>query len=236
MTITFSNLITQISYEMVDTSWDDAYVGYWLNMAIRDYSKYFPLVKIQTITTLLNDNQYDLASDFMDVIAVEYPTGETPPQYLSRRAFTQPDFWESDYWYDIIEHKDDTDPDELLISKTTLAADDSIDVHYHGHHALIANPASVTGNCTVPVYHHNLLSLYVFWQNALSLANTEQQSPTSSSSLLMAQLAQNARRAENAYHVALQQALYADRGKSRPVQWVDGGDSRSNDDSMARIY
>jgi hypothetical protein len=230
MTTSFSNLVTQIEVEMADTTWDSAYVGYWVNMAIRDYSKYFPLVKIQTITTLLNDNQYDLSADFMGVVSVEYPTGEDPPQYLSRLAHTHSDFWGSDYWYDIIHHADDTDPSELLLSKTVLAADDSIDVTYNAHHALIANPASISGNCTVPPYHQNLLSLYVFWQNALALTNTEQQTPTSNSSLLMAQLAQNARRAENAYHVALRQALYADQGKSESVQWIKSG----ND--LERIY
>ena len=105
---------------MADSTWDSAYIGYWVNMAIRDYSKYFPLLKTQTITTSLNDNTYDLNTDFMGVVSVEYPTGEDPPQYLSRLDHTHPDFWQSDSWYDIIHRGDDTDPSELWLSKTTL--------------------------------------------------------------------------------------------------------------------
>ena len=86
MATSFSNLVSQISLEMTDTTWDDAYVAYWVNMAIRDYSKYFPLLKAQTITTSAADNTYDLNTDFMDVVAVEYPTGQDPPQYCSAQS------------------------------------------------------------------------------------------------------------------------------------------------------
>ena len=124
---------------------------------------------------------------------------------------------------------------ELWISKSP-AAGEEIAVYYHAHHALIANPAAVSGSCTVPPSHHNLLSLFVFWQNALALANAEQQTPTSNSSLLMAQLAQNARRAENAYHVALRQALYAAGGESRSSRWIGGEKYQSSDDGLGRVY
>ncbi|MFL7838036.1 MAG: hypothetical protein ACK2T4_06740 [Candidatus Promineifilaceae bacterium] len=231
MTTSFNTLINQISYEISDSTWDNAFIGYWINMAIRDYSKCFPLVKVQTINCADDDKDYDLAVDFMGVLAVEYPAGEDPKVLLSRLPITHPDFGRGESWYDIIEHGDDTDPNELIISAASAAGED-INVTYHAHHALIANPASPSGNCTVPVFHHNLLTLYVVWQNALALTNNEQQSPTSNSSLLMAQLAQNARRAENAYHVALQQAIYAARGKSQAVLWIGGG----KDDGLARIY
>ena len=235
MSISFNTLINQISYEISDSTWDNAFIGYWINMAITDYSKHFPLLKVQTINCADDDKDYDLATDLISVVSVEYPAGEDPKVFLSRLPVTHPDFREGDSWYDIIEHGDDTDPNELLISAAPSTGED-IYVTYHGHHALMANPASPSGNCTVPVYHHNLLTLYVHWQNALALTNNEQQSPTSNSSLLMAQLAQNARRCENAYHVALQQAIYADQGKSRAVLWIDGGSYKSNDDSLARIY
>jgi hypothetical protein len=82
----------------------------------------------------------------------------------------------------------------------------------------------------VPPHDHYLISFYVFWQYVLALAIAEQLTPTSTSSLLMAQLAQNARRAENAYHVALRQTLYATQGESKPAKWIRGGDD------LERIY
>ena len=235
MPTSFNTLINQISYEISDSTWDNAFIGYWLNMAIRDYTKYFPLVKVQTINCADDDQDYDLAADFLGILAVEYPAGGDPRQFLNRLPITHPNFESSDSSYDIIEHADDSDPNELIISAVPSSGED-ITITYNAHHALIANPASPSGDCTVPVYHHNLLTLFVSWQNALALTNNEQQSPTSNSSLLMAQLAQNARRAENAYHVALQQTIYAARGQSRAVSWINGRTYNSNDDTLSRIY
>ena len=65
----------------------------WINDGIRDYSQHFPRIKTQSISAVLNDNTYDLADDFMGVLSVEYPTGEDPPEYLSRLSYKHADFW-----------------------------------------------------------------------------------------------------------------------------------------------
>ena len=232
MTTTWAALIDRCESSLNDAGnaeWSTAEIAEWLNDFTRDYSQYFPLLKTQTIACSAGDQEYDLSADFLAMLVVEYPTGEQPPRYLARLAFTHPDWAGGERWYDIIEHSDDTDPAELWISASP-AVGESIAVQYHAHHALIADTASVSGSATVPPVHQPLAIKYVLWQAALQLLFAEQQSPTSNSSLLMAQLSQNARRLEAAYHTAVRQALYAADGRCQVTPWIATGDLH------ARIY
>jgi Family of unknown function (DUF6682) len=216
-----------------NSEWTTAELAEWINDAVRHYSQHFPLLKQQTINCGDSDHQYDLGADFMAIISVEYPDGEDPPEYLSRLPYTHADFWTGEKWYDILDHADDSDPAELIVSADTASGEDII-ATYNGYHAIIANTASISGNTTVPEIHQELLIKYVVWQAALQLMFTEMQAPTSNSSLLMAQLSQNARRAESSYHTAVRQALFNADGVSRPVNWVS--DSYSTKNSLGRIY
>ena len=217
-----------------NAEWTTAEIAEWLNDFVRDYSQYFPLVKTQNITAIASTHEYNLNVDFTGVLSVEYPTSQDPPEYLSRLVYTHADFWTGSRWYDIVTRSNDTDADELWISDTPDGGE-GIDVIYNGRHAIIADTSSISGNNTVPPEHQHLAIKFVMWQATLQLMFAEQVSPTSSSSLLMAQLSQNARRLEASYHTAIRQALYAADGESRPVTWISGNEYSSND-SLARIY
>ena len=235
MATTWATLIDRCESSLNDSGnaeWSTAEIAEWLNDFTRDYSQYFPLLKVQTISCSAATKEYDLAADFMGVLSVEYPTGETPREYLQRITFNRPEF-QNDGWYDVIEHSDDTDPAELWIS-TSPDDGEEIDVVYNGHHALIANTASISGNTTIPPMHQPLAIKYVLWQATLNLLFAEQQAPTSNSSLLMSQYSQTARRLETSYHTAIRQALYAADGVSKNVRWISGDYSAEN--SLGRVY
>lgn len=206
----------------LDSTWDTEIIANFLNDAIRDYSQHFPRVKSTAINCSDDDNDYDLPADLLGVISVEYPAGEDPPAYLIRKTRTAAGWWNSDSFYDVIPHRDDGDVDELIISADPSSGE-TITVTYNAIHTLAADPATPTETLSVPEEHQHLLTKYVRWMAALHLASAEQQSPTSNSSLLMAQLAQNARRDEIAYSTALQQVLYAAEGRSDHLFWTQPG-------------
>jgi hypothetical protein len=200
-------------------------VEQWARDAIRDYSMHFPLRKIQTLATSLNDNTYDLAADFIDVVSVEYPTGEDPRKYLKRRPVSHPDFWSADGFYDIVPNEDATNTNELWIS-TDPAAAEGIDVYYDAQHsAAIALGTAIT----VPDRHVHILRQYVIWQAILQRANLEHANPTSNSSLLMSQLMTDSERARRAYVDLLAKGLFALQ-RSAVVSWKD------QDEGTKRIY
>ena len=232
MTTTFDSFVTRLKITLNDktaSTWDTEMIATFLNDAIRDYSQHFPRIITDSIALTTGTAEYDLNADFMGVLSVEYPDGEDPREYLTRLPYTHDTFWGLDGFYDIIPAKDDNNPAQIVFSDDVATGETAV-VEYHAHHLLISDTALISGTCTVPVQHQQLQTKYVMWQAAAHLASAEQQSPTSNSSLLMAQLAQNARRLELSYSTAVQQALYADEGRSTAVNWI------KKESGMERIY
>lgn len=235
---TFAELVNRCETDLNDESnstWTAAQIVKWLNDAICDYSQHFPRIMTQTISAAADTNAYDLAADFMGVLSVEYPTGQDPKEYLSRLSYKHGDFWNFDSWYDILPRSDETDVSEIMISHDP-AGTESIEIEYHAHHDLVTDADDTSGDVTVPPNHQHILVKFTLWQATNHLLFSEQKSPTSNSSLLMAQLSQNARRLEASYHTSLQQALFAADGESKIVQsWIPKS-GYTSDDSLARIY
>ena len=198
------------------TTWSQSIVEEWSVEAVRDYSQFFPRRVTDTIATLVDDREYDLPADFRRMLSVEYPTDQDPPEYLRRRSFMDPDFWEVDGYYDVVKHGDVAGVDELWISEKP-AAGETITIIYHADHDLsLASGDSIT----VPARHEHILVEFVIWRAWTELLGAEQQSPTSNSSLLMSQLAVNADRAKRSYVQALARARIAASGESRSVRWM----------------
>ena len=236
MTTTFSALVTRIQTTINDSgaaTWSTAEIASFLNDAIRDYSNHFPRIMTDSITLTNGTQEYDLNTDYMGVLSVEYPDGESPREFLKRRPYTQgngADFFGLDGYYDILKRDDDDDNEAQIVFSEDLVTDETAVVEYTAHHALIANTASISGDCTVIPQHQHLLVKFCAWQATLYLKSAEEQAPTSNSSLLMAQLAQNARRLALDYSTALQQAIYSADGESRSINWI------TPESGMERIY
>ena len=200
--------------------WSDEQINQWVNDAIADYSIHFPLVKTQTISCSEDDRQYDLDTDFVEVLSVEYPTGEDPPVYLVRRERTHPDFWEVDGYYDLLKHKNFEDPDELLISEKPDAGE-SIDVIYQAHHTFLDDDD--TDKMTVPERHLELIILFVRMAAFQELATTESADPNPES-IVARTLELNAFRAERAYRKQLAE-FKSNESESGKAKWaMDGYD------------
>lgn len=228
-TTSFVNLVDRVETAVNDAAnaeWSTAELATFLNDAIRDYSKHFPRVRRTDLTTVADQHEYDLPADVSGaLLGVEFPQGEEPPTYLELRSRYGPAFWGSVGYYDVIMRGDQTDVDVLVLSED-VAADETVRAEYVAHHALISNVTAISGYSSVPVQHEDLLIKYVIWQCSVQLQMAEEQSPTSSSSLLMAQYAANARRNRQQYEDALRQAIYAAEGRSAVVSWHEGSGGR----------
>jgi len=218
MATTLTQLIDACEADLADSSnavWSAADVEQWLRDAIADYSQHFPRTMTTEIACSADDREYDLAATFQEMITVEYPKDEDPPQFLQRRPHNHPDFWPEAGYYDIIFRAGDSDVDELWIS-TKPAAGEKIDATYLADHDFTSVVATAT---TVPEKHHHILRKYVMWQALHQLKVQEEASPTSNSSLLMSQYAINVDRARRAYVDSLAKALFA-TSKSAVISWA----------------
>jgi hypothetical protein len=217
MTTTLNALVDQCEADLSDSgnaTWPAADITQWIRDAIADYSLHYPRTLNTDITTSANDRQYDLPAGFIDIVSVEYPQGEDPPEYLKPRQELHPSFWSVDGYYTLIRRSADNDVDELLISEKPDASE-TIRVHYTAVHD---NTIDGTEALTVPNKHHHILKKYVIWQALLQLQAAEEASPTSNSSLLMSQHAIIVDRARRSYVDALAKAVFVDT-KGSAVSW-----------------
>jgi hypothetical protein len=196
-------------------TWTQALIEEWVVEGLRDYSQHFPLTQTTTFTTTAGQREYTLPSDFVGVVSVEYPQGESPPSYLVQLSRLDPRFWVQDGWYDVLAFNDATTDSKLIVSNEPETGE-SIALVYHATHNFAV---AAGGAVQVPAHHEHLLVDFVIWRVWLELLGAEQQAPTSNSSLLMAQLATNADRAKRQYVESLARAIYAAGGDSRAVRW-----------------
>ena len=216
--LTLATLADQIqaSYlnDTAEATYTQTQVEQWLKDAIRDYSLHFPRQLSHTISTTADQRTYSLPALFTDMLSVEYPAGQDNPEYLTRRAYTHESFWGNNH-YDIVPREDDSDQTELWIGPEP-AASESITIEYHAYHNYDIDSADPV---TVPQVHHHILIIYVMWQSIKLLQTNEQQNPTSSSSLMMSLLAQNAQQEYNNYIKAMKDAVKERPSKPGVLKW-----------------
>ena len=194
-------------------TFSDLQINQWINDAIADYTIHFPRILNTEINCVDADCTYDLPSDFIAVIGVEYPSGDDPPIYLTRRNYTHPDFWIEDGFYDIINRDSQVNSYELWIS-TKPSTDESIAVQYLGEHAWLDDDSDP---CTVLDRHLELITLFVRWAACQELASSEAADPDPTSQNLGI-LEQNASRAKQDYREKLE-AWKAASATSETASW-----------------
>ena len=175
-------------------SWSDLQLNQWINDAIAEHSIHFPRKINETINCVTNDREYDLPVGFMAPLSIEYPAGEDPPEYLSRRNFASSGFWDSSGYYDIVNRDDKTDVNEIWISEKPTTGED-IEVIYSGEHDLLDDDSDLY---TVLDRHLELIVLFVRWTAYQELATTESANPDPTS-LQSGTLELNAYRAKREY-------------------------------------
>ena len=219
MTATLSSLIAEARNLISDLSGspeisDDVLTDF-INQCIRDLSSKFPRIIEYTVSTTLNTRIYDLETVHKDIISVEYPTGEDPPEYLKRRAYTHPLFWQQDGFYDFIKTQDaDSDnPPQIYISVKPPASK-TITLKVTAEHNPLLDPGD---SCTVDDRHLSLIGLYVRWKVLQYLASAEELNPGALSGMGK-NLEESGKWAEASYYTALQLAIKAD-SQSASMPW-----------------
>jgi hypothetical protein len=220
---TLQQLIDKVEADLADSgnsTWSAADITQWVRDGIADYSIHFPRTKNSEISSAAGGQEYDLPADFIAILTVEYPQGQAPPRYLQRKDYAQPGFWDAAGYFDIIHTTDAGNVSSLVLSDVP-AGGETIEIYYRAQHDhALATSATVT----VPEHHQHLVRAYARWQAELQLKIAEEKAPTSNSSLLMAQLAQNAYRAEQDYRALLRAAEREFAGRDTaalPWRWDD---------------
>jgi len=200
-----------------ETQWPDATLDQWINDAIADYSVYFPRRLTKSIDCVTDQLEYSLSvlTNPIAVISVEYPDGEDPMVFLSRRPKEGVnDFWDGNY-YDVWGvHQPET---LVLGSKPTTG--EKIVVGYFAEHLY---PGADGDVLTVPDRHLEGLVLFTWWKAAQALLAVEAMDPQTTT-LLMAQFDMLVYRAAREYRYWVQ---YVQAERVR-VGWMADEERRS---------
>ena len=90
--------------DVAGATWSDDAVEQWIYEAIHDFAMHVPPFYLNKITVGDGDNIVTVAQpQLRSIISVEWPVGDDPPTYLTRKRYTDPDFWLSDHYYDFID-------------------------------------------------------------------------------------------------------------------------------------
>ncbi|MGD8626206.1 MAG: hypothetical protein PVJ34_16835 [Anaerolineae bacterium] len=196
-----ANRAQNVLADSAAATWSQATVQEWITDAIKEYSTTFPRQLGTTVSTSADTHNYTLPSDFLEMLLVEYPTGEDPPEYLERLNRKDPRFWHSDDFYDV-EHKRDAQADGVLWISDDPAGTETVTLTYLGHHDLTL---AADDSITVPAEHEHLLILWVVWRAHQEREADELQNPDTTIRMLhQMKLATEA--AERAYYKALNEA------------------------------
>ena len=196
-------------------TWPQATVEAWCLDAIRDYSQYFPRTRSSTTTIAVDDagHEFDLPSDFLGMVLVEFPDGEDPPEYLERRSRTCSGFWDYEGYYDVETSGDAATAGTLYLSEEPANGEAYTLTWLAPHDTDLDSGDTIT----VPEDHESILILYVLWQATRERMATQEQDPDTTIHILQ-QMVKAAQQAEEEYRRALQRAdkHRADGGPTGP--------------------
>lgn len=191
-------------------TWSQTIIEEWVCEAIRDYNLYFHRTVKAVSSIATSATTLTLSRLAREVLHVEYPYNETPPQYLTRKNRYAPDFYDSDDNFDfepVGEYgtTDDGGTSPYLIFSSAPTVGEQIAVFYGAlHTAELASGDQVS----VPDEHQHLLVLFVLWKAHSERTITEAQDPDTTIRMIN-QMKQAAMAAEQDYRRAIKQALQA---------------------------
>jgi hypothetical protein len=142
------------------STWPQATIEAWVIDAIRD----FPLKRslVQEFTATAGVHTSLMPADYLGIVAVEYPAGQDPPQYLRPYSHFKPEFWESDGYYDVSRSWGEVglgtpDQEYTLWISASPAAGEKLKAYYLADHDLALVSADPV---TVPDRYLDVLVLY----------------------------------------------------------------------------
>lgn len=194
-----ADLLAQVRLYLADeTVWpDDTIYGYMVD-AVRFYSVEFPRRSYRTLDLTTGTQAYDLWGDLREVLKVEYPAGESPPEYLDRVPLGSPALGNGEDVYAVtgaVFASLDVNT-EIVFGPTVATGEDAV-IHYLGLHRIDLSKLT-DAEITVPEEHlealHALIDFRAHWQ-----LESAEAVDIGTSSIELSQLGENARRAWNRY-------------------------------------
>ena len=205
------------------TDWPDATLDKFIADAIRLYSTRFPRKWRHTITLATGTQTYALPGghDIADILSVEYPAGEDPPEFIYPVEPDSQAFADGEEVYAFVAVADsvaigsDTVAGYIQFAETVATGETAI-VTYHGTHA-IPTAADDNAQITVPAAHWEALIAFVDFRCHWEL-ETDKAYTISDTTIALSQLGENGRRAWNRYRELM--GLYAaNDSRSKVIAW-----------------
>ena len=154
----------------------------WASEAVR----FFPILRPQLddhTAGLAKEYVFDMATDFREVIAVEYPISQQPPVYLVRKNHLDPHFYVDTGFYDV-DHDYASGGGWVMYVSGGVAATAHIKIQYLANHDSALEDAS-DHYLTVPDEYENLLILSVMCRAYRERLSYMMQNPTAHSTEIL---------------------------------------------------
>lgn len=207
------------------TEWPDATLDRWIGAAIRLYSAQYPRRLRATIPLAEGTQAYAVPGsvDVRGLISVEYPSGRVPPRYLACVSGWSDRFGAGGACYAVRGVAEDvTSAVGYIVFAETVQDGESAVVEYWGAHPVPA-PGADTTVITVPQPHLEAISAYTEFAAHYEL-ETDEALVADGSTMMLAQLGEESRRAWNRYKEVM------DR-----LEWLGGSQVGSVHPSWGRI-
>jgi hypothetical protein len=206
MSISFYQLLNDCSTALGDImgqTWSRVNVIWpWCIEAMRTFPILRPMLYEYTVS-VDNIHCFDLPDDFRELISVEYPVDQSPPQYLIRKNRFDPDFYSADNFYDI-DHNYAEGAGWTLHFSSGLSIGDHVNVEYlAGHDLDMADDEQHL--ITVSDEFYGILIAQVVCRAYRERLSYYMQDPTVHTSIVM-QLTEMVRRAEEHYNQMVEAA------------------------------
>ena len=184
MSVKFSQLLTDCLVSLGDSTaatWSRTDVIWpWCIEAMMAFPILRPMVDDHT-NGAAKVYSYELATDFREVISVEYPISQQPPTYLSRKNRLDPNFYDQEGFYDI-DHDYATGKGWYCYVSSGVAALAHIKMQYLANHSTDVD--DVNKLITIPDEYENILIAYVVAKAYRERLGAYMQDPTAHTSII----------------------------------------------------
>ena len=184
------------TWSRVNTIWP------WCIEAMRTFPFGRPM-RTEHVVGTGEQHKFDLPDDFRELISVEYPVGKIPPKYLIRKSHFDPEFWNSDQYYDV-DHNYEDGTGWIIYFSMLLDETLSVYIEYLATHDL---DMIDDDDCyiTVPDQYYGILIAQVMCRAYRERLSYFMQDPTVHTSIIQ-QLTDMVRKAEDRYYKMVEDA------------------------------
>lgn len=210
-------------------AWPDGTLDRWIGAGIRLYSAHFPRRVRATLDLAAGTQTYALpgATSLAGVISVEYPAGLAPARFLRCTFEWAPGFAAGGPYYAVQgvaldgAAGDEASASANIVFAETIRDGETAVVEAWAPHA-VPEPGDDTAALTVPDQHMESLSAYVEFAAHYEL-ETDEACVTDGSTIVLAQLGEESRRAWNRYKEVMDRLTWLGATNTSPCQPVWAG-------------